>query len=63
MGLTRNRVTGLASPCRRGQSLAQVVDKVNRVVRGWVSDYKLAQVESTFEELDMWLRRKLRCIV
>ena len=47
----------------RGQSLAQVVEKVNRVVRGWVSYYKLAQVKSTFEELDMWLRRKLRCIV
>jgi len=47
----------------RGQSLVHVIERVNQVVRGWASYYKLAQVKGTLEELDTWIRRKLRCIV
>ena len=30
---------------------------------GWVSYFQLADVKATFEELDRWLRRRMRCIL
>ena len=47
----------------RGQSLGRVVESLIPVLRGWVAYYKLAEVKASFERLDQWLRRKLRCIL
>ena len=47
----------------RGRNLGRVVESLTRVLRGWVAYYKLAEVKASFEELDQWLRRKLRCIL
>jgi RNA-directed DNA polymerase len=33
------------------------------VLRGWVQYFHLSEVKAAFEELDVWIRRKLRCIV
>jgi RNA-directed DNA polymerase len=51
--------------CRtgRGRSLAKVLGELRPVLIGWANYYRLAQVKSTFEELDGWIRRKLRCIL
>ncbi|MHC4067221.1 MAG: group II intron reverse transcriptase/maturase [Planctomycetota bacterium] len=47
----------------RGRNLGRVAESLTRVLRGWVAYYKLAEVKASFEELDQWLRRKLRCIL
>lgn len=47
----------------RGRNLAGVVEELNRVTRGWVAYFRLVDVKASFEELDAWIRRKLRCIV
>jgi RNA-directed DNA polymerase len=47
----------------RGRNLKSVIWELNRVTRGWVAYYRLAQVKESFEVLDQWLRRKLRAIV
>ena len=47
----------------RGRNLGRVAQSLTRVLRGWVAYYKLAEVKASFEELDGWLRRKLRCIL
>jgi RNA-directed DNA polymerase len=47
----------------RGRRLAAVVADLNLATRGWVGYFRLAEVKATFEELDKWLRRKLRCDV
>ncbi len=47
----------------RGRSLARVCKELNVVLRGWVAYFKLSEVKASFEALDEWLRRKLRCIV
>ena len=47
----------------RGRSLARVIEDLNPVLRGWVAYFRLSEVKGTFEELDAWIRRKLRCIV
>src|SRR6266545_2757907 len=47
----------------RGRRLAMVVADLNLATRGWVVYFRLAEVKTTFEELDKWLRRKLRCVL
>jgi RNA-directed DNA polymerase len=47
----------------RGRSLARTVAALAPVVRGWVGYYRLAESKGIFEELDGWLRRRLRCIL
>jgi RNA-directed DNA polymerase len=47
----------------RGRRLADVVKELNLATRGWVVYFRLADVRVTFEDLDKWLRRKLRCLV
>lgn len=47
----------------RGRKLATVIEELQPVMRGWVNYYQYATVKRTFEELDQWIRRKLRCIL
>jgi RNA-directed DNA polymerase len=47
----------------RGRSVATVIGELNRVLRGWAHYFKLAEVRRIFEELDGWIRRKLRGIL
>ena len=47
----------------RGRSLRNVITTLTPKLRGWVNYFKLAEVKNVFEELDMWLRRKLRNII
>lgn len=47
----------------RGRRLAHVVVDLNLATRGWVAYFRLAEVKASFEDLDKWLRRKLRCIL
>ena len=47
----------------RGQRLADIVKELNLATRGWVVYFRLSEVQASFEDLDKWLRRKLRCVV
>jgi RNA-directed DNA polymerase len=47
----------------RGRNLRRVIAQLNEATLGWVSYFRLAQVKGIFEELDSWIRRKLRCIL
>lgn len=47
----------------RGQSVGRTVETLTPILRGWINYFRLAQVRGIFEELDIWLRRKLRCIL
>jgi len=47
----------------RGRNLATSIVELNRIIRGWVAYYRLADVKVSFEKLDCWIRRKLRCIL
>lgn len=47
----------------RGRHLGSVIDELIPIIRGWVAYFRLATVKARFEELDAWLRRKLRCIL
>jgi RNA-directed DNA polymerase len=46
----------------RGRNLIRVIEELRPVIRGWTAYYRLSEVHGVFEELDQWLRRKLRCV-
>jgi RNA-directed DNA polymerase len=46
----------------RGRNIGKVIEELNTVLIGWQSYFKLAEVRKPFEELDKWIRRRLRCI-
>jgi RNA-directed DNA polymerase len=47
----------------RGRSLSKVIADLNPVLRGWAAYFKLTETKGAMEEIDGWLRRKLRCIL
>jgi len=47
----------------RGRSLRYTVDQLNPILRGWAAYFKLTETKRVLEELDGWIRRKLRCIL
>jgi RNA-directed DNA polymerase len=47
----------------RGRSLARLIEQLRPKLIGWVSYFRKSEVRITFEELDGWLRRKLRVIL
>jgi RNA-directed DNA polymerase len=51
--------------CRRGRgrSIRTTVAELTPKLLGWIGYFRLAEVKGLFEELDGWLRRKLRCIL
>ncbi len=47
----------------RGRNLTTVMRELTPLTRGWVAYFRLSEVRGIFEELDAWLRRKLRAIL
>ena len=48
----------------RGRNLKRfIAETLLPKLRGWANYFKLAEVKGVFEELDQWLRRKLRCVI
>jgi hypothetical protein len=47
----------------RGRSLKQVIEDLNPLLRGWVSYFRLTAVKGVLEELDGWIRHKLRTLL
>ncbi len=47
----------------RGASIGRTIEELKPRIRGWVVYFRMAEVRGVFEELDMWIRRKLRCIL
>jgi hypothetical protein len=48
----------------RGRNLGKlIVEELTPLLRGWMNYFRLAEVKGIFEELDSWIRRKLRCLI
>ena len=47
----------------RGRSVAKTIAALDPILRGWANYYRICEVTRVFEELDGWIRRKLRCIL
>ena len=46
-----------------GKRLQTTIEEITPKLRGWVNYFRYAEVKGIFEELDGWLRRKLRRIL
>jgi hypothetical protein len=47
----------------RGCNLSRTCAELEPKLRGWMAYYRMAEVKTSFEELDAWIRRRLRCIL
>ena len=47
----------------QGQSVRQVIAELNPVLRGWVAYFRLTEEKGVLEELDGWIRRKVRALL
>ena len=48
----------------RGRNIGRLIkEELNPVIRGWGNYFSLNRVKKIPEELDFWIRRKLRCII
>jgi group II intron reverse transcriptase/maturase len=47
----------------RGRSLGRTIEDLTPLTRGWVAYYREAEVRAPLEDLDAWLRRRLRCLL
>jgi len=45
----------------RGRELSGIIKQLNQQLLGWVGYYRLSEYHSQFEDLDGWIRRKIRC--
>ncbi len=54
----REIVVGNAS-----RNLGATINDLNPVLRGWMSYFRLTEVKGVLQELDGWIRRKLRCLL
>jgi RNA-directed DNA polymerase len=48
----------------RGRNLSKLIEEeLTPLLRGWLNYFRLAEVKGIFEELDSWIRRKLRNLI
>lgn len=47
----------------RGGSLSHAIEALNLLLRGWIGYFRLTESSGVLEDLDGWLRRRLRCLL
>jgi len=47
----------------RGYKMVNIIERINPVLRGWAGYFKLSQSKRPLEEIDGWVRHKLRCVI
>lgn len=50
----------LVTSATNGKNIEWKIDKLNQVTRGWVNYYGVAEIERLSQDLDGWIRRRLR---
>lgn len=61
MATMKDRVRGLTRRVA-GQSLEDVVDELGQYLRGWKGYFRLAETPSVFDDVDGWIRHRLRAL-
>ena len=46
-----------------GQSVSRTIENLNPLLRGWMAYFRLTEGKRSLEELDGWIRRRLRCVL
>jgi len=56
----KNKIRSLTTG-NRSKSVKVTIDELTPVLRGWISYFRLTEVRGILEELDGWIKRRLRC--
>jgi RNA-directed DNA polymerase len=56
----RKLQTSIRQRLRRSASLAHLIEDLRPRLRGWLNYFRHAEVSGVFEQLDSWIRRRLR---
>jgi RNA-directed DNA polymerase len=48
---------------KRGNSLKQIIEELTSYLRGWIGYFGYCQTPTVLQNLEQWLRRKLRCLI
>jgi group II intron reverse transcriptase/maturase len=62
LGRFRDKLRRLTKRTRSGK-LENILQEVNQYTMGWIGYYRQANTPSVFDELDQWMRRRLRQMV
>jgi len=58
----REKIRRLTKRTRSGK-LEEIIQEINEYTMGWIGYFRLAETPSVYQELDAWLRRRLRQLV
>ena len=58
----RQRIREL-SHTGRGRSLRHTIEDLTPLLRGWINYFRLTESKGVLDELDGWVRRRLRCLL
>jgi len=47
----------------KGRNVMRVIEQINTFTRGWVGYYRMTDVKQQLDDLDQWIRRRLRKIL
>jgi RNA-directed DNA polymerase len=47
----------------RGRNVQRFIKELEPMFRGWINYFRIAEVRGIFEELDGWIRHRLRCLI
>lgn len=47
----------------RGRNVKRFAEQLKPLLRGWIHYFRLSEVKGVFDELDSWIRRKMRCLL
>ena len=47
----------------KGRNLKKFILELKPILNGWIHYFRLSEVKGIFEELDGWIRRRLRCVL
>ena len=58
----KERIRKLTSR-KRGNNLKQIIEELTSYLRGWISYFGYCETPTVLQNLEMWMRRKLRCLI
>ena len=59
----RRLTTRVRELMRQGRDRSRTIETLNPALRGWMRYFRLAQNKQRLEDLDGWVRRRLRCLL
>ena len=48
---------------RKGRSIIKIIEEITPILRGWITYFRYAETKRVFQELDQWIRHKMRVVI